>query len=212
MTIRTAAVLALCVSVVGGGAAVAAPKAKPKPVPVCNLVADDKGDATGGVVSPGNVPAWDVTSADIATDAKTLTSVIRVDKLAKSVNDSPLGSQWRMDFFVGEKHLYTQATSTPFGDKFIFGYTDTTSHRVADAGATGVFDLDLNEVRVSVPLSGIESQAKITPGTKLTQLSAQAGDYINTAGGSPSLSNAADEAEGAKPYAAATPSCVAVGK
>lgn len=217
MNVRPALALALCATVIGAGVAGAAPKAKPKakpkPVPpVCNLVVDDKGDATAGVLSASNVPAWDIVSADLATDAKTLTTVIRVDKLAKSSNDSPLGSQWRFDFFVGDKHLYTQATSTPFGDKFGFGYTDTTSHGVAAAGATGVFDLATSEVRVSVPLSGVESQAKITPGTAVTGLAAQAGDYINTAGGSPSLSNAADDATGAKPYAAGAPSCVAVGK
>jgi len=213
--LRTAAVIGLISAVALGGAAQAAPKRKPKPAPVapvCHLILDDKGDATGGVIAPGNVPAWDIISGDVATDAKTLTTVIRVDKLSKSSNEDPLGSQWRFDFLVGDKHLYTQASSTPFGDKFGFGYTDTTSHGVAAAGATGVFDLEKSEVRISVPLSGVESQAKITPGTALTGLAAQAGDYINTAGGSPSLSNSADAATGAKPYRAGDASCVVVGK
>jgi hypothetical protein len=153
-----------------------------------------------------------VVSADIAADAKTLTTVVRVDKLTKSTSADPLGSQWRFDFFVGETNLYTQATSTPFGDKFVVGYTDTTSHSLANSGATGVFDEVKNEVRVSVPLSAYDAQAKITPGTKLTQLAAQAGDYVNTAGGSPSGSFAADDAVGSTPYATGTATCVAIGK
>jgi hypothetical protein len=201
----------LVTSVVAGGAPNAAPKKKPVP-PICNQIVDPKADATAGALSTSNEPSWDVVSADIAADAKMLTTVIRVDKLTKSTSADPLGSQWRFDFFVGETNLYTQATSTPFGDKFVVGYTDTTSHSLANSGATGVFDDVKNEVRVSVPLSAYVAQAKITPGTKLTQLAAQAGDYVNTAGGSPSGSFAADDAVGSKPYATGTATCVAVGK
>jgi hypothetical protein len=212
--IRPVLALALVAAVAVGGAASAAAKkqAKPPAPPVCNQIVDDKGDATAGAISASNEPSWDLVSGDIGTDAKTLTTVIRVDKLAKSTSGDPLGSQWRFDFFVGETNLYTQATSTPFGDRFVVGYTDTTSHAIASSGATGVFDEAKNEVRVSAPLSAFDAQAKITPGAKLTQLAAQAGDYVNTAGGSPSGSFAADDAAGAKPYAAGTPTCVAVGK
>ena len=214
MSVRPVLALVLTAAVAVGGAASAAPKKKPKPPapPVCNQIVDPKGDATAGVISSDNEPSWDVVSADIATDAKTLTTVIRVDKLAKSTSSDPLGSQWRFDFFVGETNLYTQATSTPFGDRFVVGYTDSTSHAIANSGATGVFDEAKNEVRVSAPLSAFDAQAKITPGGKLTQLGASAGDYVNTAGGSPSGSFQADDAAGSKPYATGTPTCVLVGK
>jgi hypothetical protein len=202
-------VTALCAAT---GVAAAATKPAPKPKPVCNLIVDPKGDADGGFFSSSSVPAWDVVSGDVASDAKSFTTVIRVDKLAKSSNDDPVGSQWRMDFAIADKKLFTQASSTPFGDKFSFGYVDSTSHSVADSGATGVFDLVKNEVRVSVPLSTVDGQTKVTPGTKITGLEAQAGDYVNTAGGSPSLSNAADTGTAAKAYAAGTPSCVVPGK
>jgi hypothetical protein len=200
-------------SVIAGGAATAAPKKKVKPVPpICNQIVDEKGDATAGAISASNEPSWDVVTADIASDAKMLTTVIRVDKLAKSTSSDPLGSQWRFDFFVGDTNLYTQATSSPFGDRFVVGYTDTTSHAIANSGATGVFDEAKNEVRVSAPLSAFDAQAKITPGTKLTQLAASAGDFVNTAGGNPSGSFQADDATGAKPYASGALTCVAVGK
>lgn len=209
--LRSAVVIAVAASIGVSGAAHAAPKKKPVP-PICNQIVDPKGDATAGAISTSNEPSWDIVSADVAADAKTLTTVIRVDKLAKSTSADPLGSQWRFDFFVGETNLYTQATSSPFGDKFVAGYTDTTSHSIANSGATGVFDEAKSEVRVTVPLSAYDAQAKITPGTKLTQLAVSAGDYINTAGGSPSGSIQADDATGGKPYATGTPTCVVIGK
>ena len=211
--LRPAVAMLLVASVVAGGAASAAPKKKPKPAPpICNQIVDPKGDATAGAISASNEPSWDVVSADIASDAKTLTTVIRVDKLAKSTQSDPLGSQWRFDFFVGETNLYTQATSTPFGDRFVVGYTDTTSHAITNPAVTGVFDEAKNEVRVSAPLSAFDAQAKIPPGTSLTQLAASAGDFVNTAGGNPSGSFQADDAAGAKPYITGTATCVVVGK
>lgn len=180
--------------------------------PSCNLVLDVKGDADQGLFSSSSQPAWDIVSADVATDKTNLTTVIRVDKLSKSVSDDPGGSQWRFDFQVDGVKLFTQATSTPFGDKFTIGYTDTTSHAFAASGATGVFDTAKNEVRVTAPLASTVSKATIKTGTKLTDLGASAGDYVNTAGGSPSGSFSADTATGSKNYVAPSKSCVTVGK
>lgn len=209
--LRASVATAAALSVVAAGAAVAAP-AKKKPAPVCQIVSDDKGDATASYAPLGNQPAWDVVTADIATDAKTIIAVIRVDKLAKTVSASPTGSAYRFNFEVAGVPLYLQANTTPFGDRFTFGYVETTSMTFANSQATGVFDLVKNEVRVSALLAAAESKAKMTPGTRIVPVSAQAGEFINTAGGSPSLTHAADLAEGGKTYMAGTPSCVAVGK
>ncbi len=211
--IRTASVIGLITTVGVAGVANAGKRPKPKPIPpVCNLITDPAGDATGGLVSSSNQPDWDILSADIATNATMVTTVIRVAKLSKTGSD-PLGSQWRFDFTVGSVKLYTQATSTTsFGDKFIIGYTDSTSHAFASSGATGVFDLGTNEVRVTAPLAATATQAKITPGTVLSTLGASAGDYVNVAGGSPSDSVPADSATGDKNYVAGRASCVTVGK
>jgi hypothetical protein len=209
---RTALCLALAGSLLGAGVAGAATRPKPKPKPVCNLVTDDKGDADQGLTSASSQPAWDIVSADVATDTKNITTVIRVAKLSKAVSDDPLGSQWRFDFTVDGIKLFTQATSTPFGDAFTIGYSDTTSHGFASSGATGVFDTAKNEVRVTAPLSSTSSKATIKVGTKLTALEASDGDYVNTAGGSPSGSFQADDALGAKSYTGGVLSCVKVGK
>ena len=206
---RLAVAVALGAGLVLAGTAGAASK----PKPVCNQVADPAGDATGGLLTPGNNDAWDVVTGDVATDKTNLTTVIRVAKLSKSTSTAPYGSQWRFDFQVNGVKLYTQATSTPFGDKFTSGYTDSTSHGFANSGATGVFDLAKNEVRVTVPLSTIATQATIKPtGTHLSALEASAGDYVNTAGSSPSASYRADDAMGGKDYVSGAASCVAVGK
>jgi hypothetical protein len=71
MSLRPALVVALCVSVVAGGAAVAAPK---KVKPVCNIVTDAKGD--GQLVATPNAKPLDIVSADIATGPKTVTAIL----------------------------------------------------------------------------------------------------------------------------------------
>lgn len=181
--------------------------------PVCNQVQDPAGDATAGLLAPGNEPSWDIVSGDVGSDKKTVTTVIRVAKLSKSTSVAPYGSQWRFDFQVNGVKLYTQATSTPFGDGFIVGYTDSTSHSFSNSGATGVFDTAKNEVRVSFPLGAVAAQASIKPtGTHLSSLAASAGDYVNTAGSSPSASIQADDATGAKDYVSGNSTCVIVGK
>ena len=203
---------ALAIAVGAGLVIAGSAGAVTKPKPVCNLVKDAAGDATAGLTSVSNEASWDVLSGDVATSKKALTTVIRVAKLTKSTSSAPEGSQWRFDFHVGEVNLYTQATSTPFGDAFIAGYTDSTSHSFADSGATGVFDTAKNEVRVTVPLSAFSDKASIKPGGHLATLAASAGDYVNVAGGSPSGSIQADDAEGSKDYIAGASSCVVVGK
>jgi hypothetical protein len=220
MSLRTCALIALAVTAVAAGSAHAAPKPKPKPKPkVCNLVLDAKGDADaaplGAAASPaGNEPAYDIVSGDIASDAKTVTAVIRVAKLAKTTTNSPTGLQWRMDFAVsGLAHvLFLQGGTSPAKDNFSFGWVDTTSHAFTGTGVTGMIDLAKNEVRISAPIVNAVAEGKIPPGAKISGISVSAGRYYNTAGGNPSLSEATDTADAAKSYTAGDPSCVTVGK
>ena len=67
----------------GMSAADAAEKKKPKPV--CNLVKDLKSDATDNgtnAVKTPNDPNLDIVTADVASNSKTVTGVIRLTALA----------------------------------------------------------------------------------------------------------------------------------
>ncbi len=192
-----------------GVAAQAAPK---KAAPACNLVVDAKGDATQFYVlgdgSVPNEPAADILSADIATNGKQMTTVLRIDKLAKSSSASPLGFVWYVYFDVDGITFFTQTKADPTGDTYSLGYLDPTGIRsaVADPAATGVIDTDKNEVRVTFNLSQLEPQAKLKTGGKITGIRGL------TNRSAIRIVLQSDEAIGAKSYVEGTPSCVTVGK
>lgn len=206
--LRLAVTGSLALSVVAAGGALAVP-----PKPACNLVQDAKGDGTANILldeGTPNDPAWDILSADIASDGSKLTTVVRVDKLAKSASSSPMGIQWRFNFTVGDQALYTSVRSdTLFGVSGSYGYVDGISRTIAKVDP--VLDMDKNEVRITVPLSGFAERVKIEKtGTKLMGLSASAGRFYNL--GAVTGSEPSDRAEGARSYSTGTKSCVAVGK
>ena len=209
MRTRPALAVAVVSALLSAGAATAAPAAKP----VCNLVKDAAGDGTGTLLLEGAGPndgAWDIVSADVASSGSKLTTVIRVAELAESAATSPGGVQWRFNFSVGDAVLYTQVKAdTVLGTSASYGYVDTISNTLGDAGF--VLDTKKNEVRVTVPLSGFSAQAKIAKaGTALTEISATAGRYYNL--GAVTASEASDSAPTSAGYKTGAPSCVVVGK
>lgn len=203
------ALAAAAVSLVAtAGLAGAAPAAKP----VCNLIKDDKGDGTAFLIGSGTPsdPAWDIVSADIASDGSKLTTVIRVDQLAESAPTSPGGVQWRFNFTVGDAALYTSVRAdTLLGVTGSYGYVDTISETLGSA--TPILDTKKNEVRLTVPLGGFREVASIKKtGTSLGGLEATAGRFYNL--GAVTASEPSDRADGAASYVTGTRSCVVVGK
>src|SRR5687768_14584060 len=107
-----AGVLGLMAATVGvAGAAPAKPK------PVCNLVQDAKDDTfaaryqeTAGAYGPQE-SSLDIVSADLASDAKTLTGVLRVQSLAAAPATSPGGASYDINFTTPsiEAPLYVRA-------------------------------------------------------------------------------------------------------
>lgn len=181
--------------------------------PVCNLVQDVKGDGTGFLFTDQdylpNDANLDLVSGDIATDAKTITAVIRTDQLALSDPNSPTGRAYYANFTVGDKELYLAVRLDATGaGTFTGGYIENT--RTSLGAATGVVDVQKKEVRISAPLSLFASQATIKPGTKILDLNLLAQRYVGAAG--PGATPSADEAVGGKTYTAGARSCVAVGK
>lgn len=193
-----------------GGAAAAPAKA------VCNLMSDPKGDASFLDVAP-NDRSLDIVSADVATDAKTLTGVVRVDAYSAISPTSPLGRGYYVLFNApkAEFPIYLNVQITPDLTRYSWGTRQTlpsgSGRYVRSGDATGVIDAASNELRISVPLKDVAAVAKLTPGTKLTALTANTTAVLGTSatGG---LVATIDDAAGTKPYIVGTKSCVTPGK
>jgi hypothetical protein len=206
ITGRRAALSALVVlAVVGSGlsANAATKKAKPKPKPVCNLVTDKKGDADASQLGSNEDQALDIVSADVATDAKNITAVIRVAKLANPDSMSPLGNYYSFQFTGSSQqvghNMYVQIEPTGV---------------VWQGGSgTGVIDAAHNEIRMTLPLSYFGSGAgAIVPGPPLHGFVVTA-DWENPAEPVPgTFALVGDTANSTATYVQGTPSCVAVGK
>lgn len=226
MKIRAALLTASLLVPVGAVAATAAP-AKAKPV--CNLVSDATGDAEVSGV-PGGA-GDDIVSADIASDGKTLTGVVRMAGLAANDPEWLNGRAYFAEFTApgSPDVLFLQARAYPTGIIWSYGYSGVdptsginTSYTLG--AATGVMDFAKKEVRISAPVKGfIEgAKAKLANGAKLSGI----GSRVFRQGGQglvPSqsvngtrvplsgLNVLLDEATGGS-YLMGTPSCVAVGK
>jgi hypothetical protein len=215
MNIRLAALAALPLVVgVIGTADAAAPK---KPKPVCNLLVDDKGDAGLGPVAAANAPGLDVVSADIATDGKKLTGVIRLAGPASAALDptAPSGRTYHMEFFGqgGDNPVFLSLMIAPNATAAQFGHFDpATGINTGDGEAT--FKLVGNEIRMTTSLGNYGSYGKFKNGSKITGLSVTTGRMVG-AYVQPGLygynSPTADTAEGGKVYVAGSPSCVKPG-
>lgn len=180
----------------------------------CNLLTDNKGDAGGFLVTdpqplPSN-PQLDIVSADIASDAKSITAVVRLDALTTTDSMAPTGRTYYVNFFVGEKQLFLAAALDSAGAaEFSAGHIATTRSTLGPA--TGVVDTANKQVRITAPISQFAAQAVIKPGVKITDLNALAQRYIGQRGVG-GATPTADTAAGGSPYVAGSKSCVKVGK
>lgn len=202
MRSRPVLALALVGVVATTGLAGAATKPKPKPVkPVCNLVTDPAGDVT---VASDNL---DVVGGDLASDAKGITGVIRVKKLAATDGTAPSGFAYNFRFKVtgSDKQYYLLASSepSPIGAlTFEYGTINATNQLTATGAAKGVLDTAANEVRMTAPLD--LGDGKVKPGTKFTDLQAiTQRRFVVLLSGSDST-----VIDPSKTYSAGAPSCV----
>lgn len=227
------AVLSAVALVGGAGSAVAA--SKPVVKPVCNLISDAAGDTfavraqdTEGVFGPQE-DGFDITSVDLASDAKFLTGVVRVKKLATAIQSAPNGIDFRISFTLpgqdpSAENLFLNARFVSGAPAFLLGKRtvvgaagestgQSTTAKLADA--TGTFDTAKNEVRISVPTSAVTSGSETLKNgvvlslTDLDQTSAR-NVAINPAT-SIGTATFADVANGEVTYKAGAPSCVKPG-
>ena len=192
-------VVIACVLALTSLSAHAATKKKKKPAPpkpVCNLITDPKGDVSTGDSS------LDIVSADVATNATTITGVIRVAKLASPDVMAPEGMFFQINFTgsAGQTGQHLDAQLLPTGNVFQGG------------AGTGVVDLAKSEIRISVPLSQWTAASTIVPGPPFHNFIVYA-DHGNPVVAAPDTFTAAgDTATSKSTYTPGTPSCVAVGK
>lgn len=195
--------------------AVAAPKPAPKPKPMCKQVIDDAGDeyaVRNAADQKVDDDALDVLSADVATNATTMTIAIRVKKLAAFPTTSPAGGTYQMTFNVGNEAAlyYALVSAGPNGLYSEFGTREAlpavTSVPTVLGTPTPVLDLGKNEVRLSFPLSLFGAVKLVKGKTKVSPVETTAGR------GNRGRGVFADDAVGGKNYVAGTPSCVVVGK
>jgi hypothetical protein len=214
--LRLAVTGSLVLSCLAAGGAVAAP-AKPKPV--CNLVTDAKDDTflaraqdtAGGPYGPQE-DAADIVSADVATDAKTLTGVVRVKSLAAAAATSPGGISYDINFTTPSipDPVYVRAlvpgSGEPSSDAGTRQSVVATSVSASLGTGTVVVDKAKNEVRFSFPLTQFASVGGLKPGSKLT--------FGETTTGRAAAGRAvfADVATGATTYTVGARSCVVPGK
>lgn len=189
-------------AVLGGAAGLTSATAAP--AKSCNIMSDPAGDAIGST-------ALDVVTGDLASDAKTLTGVIRVVKLAESDPSSPTGIAWGVRFMAPGSDLpyYLLATKLARGDaSYSFGQVSGSSLQTL-GGASGSIDLAKNEVRIHVKLKDI----RLKPGAKITGAFLQGRRVIGDPAAA-ALYSSADSSDPAtaKEYVLGSPSCVTPGK
>lgn len=194
-------------------AAAATSVAAPAPKKACNLTVDRTGDATRYFVNgPGgpNVQALDIKSVDIASNAKFVTTVVRVAKLAETEATAPYGMAWRATFKLGELEYYTKVMVNRDKVKtYDFGFLDNAiESSLGTSDGTLAFDLTTSEIRLTVPVNKWANKGAPTVGKKALNISAKSYRAMPR----PALDSDSDDATGTAAYTFGAPSCVVVGK
>ena len=205
--LRPVLALGVCAALAAAtGVAGATTKAKP----VCNLITDAKGD--GGIATSSD--DVDILSGDIASNAKTITAVLRLAGDPSAFNPQAPGGKNYYVSFTAPGSDQAQFLSAGFDQTgaatYETGYTQDVNgvgQSTPDADAvTGSVKGDV--LTITAPLSAFSGRVNIKPGKKLTGLTADVFALIG-AGGTGLLANA-DTATGTS-YVAGAASCVKPG-
>lgn len=168
--------------------------------------------------------ALDITSADIASDKKWVTAVIRVKKLAATAPAAaPSGIQWELSFTANGATITLTAVTDPTGAvRYQGSYKGLAGGSLYAGGIIGAFDLKKSEVRISAPVSLLDAQVRVKPGLKFTNLTAEAGPILTGPEPSKKVAKggvlftlnfaAADSASTKKTYSGSSVNCVVPGK
>jgi hypothetical protein len=187
--------------------------------PSCMLIRDPAGDATDqpSLSVPGvNQPDLDIVSADVASDERVTTTVIRVQRLGTALEAAGRRNQYRFSFYLGGYgDVDTVAYRSVDGEQFAVTLpAEGADMTRAVLPATGTFDVARNEVRVTIPLMQASGHRNVRKQTYFTRLAADtfrgfgaAGNSLGLAGGL-GLATGVDHASSGNRYLAGSPSCV----
>ena len=186
----------------------------------CLVIRDAAGDATDQphLAVPGvNQPDLDIVSADVASDARSVTTVVRVQDLGTALEAPGRRNQYRFSFHLGYYgDVVTYAYRGVDGEKFnVTVPTEGEETTKTLLPATGVFDVARNEVRVTIPLkqaSGNRGMRKPTYFTKLAAESFRGAGAVAGVAGGVGVATGIDHASSGGRYLAGSPSCVQVGR
>jgi hypothetical protein len=189
------AVAAITPLLLSAGTAHAAKK-PPAKKPVCNLMTDPAGDGTGvaNAVTGPNDTNLDLVGADVASNTKVLTTIIKINAFNASGDTSPYGRAYDFSF---------KANGQTYQVRTIVGPTETTW---ANGVGTGFIDTAKKEIHASIELAKLTPPLK--PGSVLTELQAMATRWIARAN---IPVGRVDAAASPKTYTLGWPSCVKVG-
>lgn len=241
MRARDIVVASLAVSVALGGVAGAAAKPKPKPKPVCDVVKAYAGDArfdpTSGLLANNAPydPNGDILSADIASDAKYVTAVVRVKSLATPDTTYP-GAHFYLVQWIVPGHsapVYLAGTVDPnpeagtiYGPQFVFGDVGGVGGAIQyfniaqGAHVVGHVNTAAKTITMSVPISQLTGYGSYKPGTHFSEIAASSQAVSNgpvlpknvtDLGGSIGWGWQEESDTALKDYIAGTPSCVKPG-
>jgi hypothetical protein len=186
-----------------------------KPKPLCKAFTDDKGDVVFAQASNETAyedEALDLVSADLGSNAKTITAAIRVAKLAVPASTSAATVyELRFSLPAGDPQFVLWA-NVPGSGPATFGVGtvgDPSGQAAVDLAtstgtATGVVDVAKSEIRISAPLSAIEG-AKNGLKVSIDQVVAKRGVPTQYYG------RFADDGTGGKRYTLGSLSCVKPG-
>lgn len=206
ISVTLVAATVVLAGVAGGAAAAPAKKS-------CGLGPDDKGDVVATQASEETKTpdaALDLVMGDVGSDKKTVTALVRVDKLARPAPTSPTGTVYEVRLLTaaGDKTYTLWAHVTGATATYGVGTVNdvTAAQLVESTGtATGVVDMAKSEIRISAPLTALGSP-KIGSNLDMAEI------VVKRSAGNQYYGRFADSGAGLKPYKIGSPTCVPVGK
>lgn len=149
-----------------------------QPAQSCNLIKDDAGDTNSPTPDAALDSQLDIVSADVATNTKSMTAVIRLVNLADADPANPQGRTYEFDFSAHEKNFIVMGSLLPGGNTFDVYISDQRFEEGQSGGraatgigpAVGVVDVKRKEVRMTASLDVFSKYGGLAKNVTLNHL------------------------------------------
>lgn len=212
--VRIATFAALTGSLFASGTGQAAMPRAVKAKPMCHQITDPAGDATGALVNgplgSSNDDYLDILGADVASDGKALTAVIRL-KAVGADSTSLTGSRIYFNFSTGGQKLFVAAIlDGKGGATYSAGdFNGTAGARHTISAVTGSMSTTAKEIHITAPAS--TWPVPIKSGVTLDSLGVLAARFYG-ANAIRGVTSAVDDAATTATYTVGAKSCVTPGR